>query len=525
MMIINFYIMLGNIDSMPTATVLEVEPESQPQPDQTVSLPEIDDLDAFLGESEKVFTVATMTAADVDGLIKERQIMIHQVDDLETLSKKCSQRVVNSNTCTGLAATNYADLMAVGLIDAAYVERLQKMDELISKFQAVEHLPREASVKLAGLEEKRKDFQDRMAVKIQEKQEKLGLYQGIVREEIKNHFAQRIEKLIQGIAGIETNPHVKERLQVMKEAEQEALKVKQQAAARQAALEQQQLAKKVERFIQSIGAKHVQAFQRLEELTGEAELESRLLRLMNGKDEQQKRSVLESLRNQLIKAIIEGEDEGEEKGQLKSPAEVVPWQMGDKRDKRDKRGNKIIYCAALDFLAEPAMVAQLKGTAQQKDVEQLISSNHILRRLFGKRWLNDNGQQKPGRFWAAFEQRQENDRQGITAVRKQKRAEIAQEKLALEQTTKDILARGGFLVDVPLTKLIKGKQVVAGRERAVIRLEKVQSSKGNECWEVVELLGVSNGLIKIGDRSPLNLQSFPAWLRDAAAHLYYKQRG
>ena len=57
-----------------------------------------------------------------------------------------------------------------------------------------------------------------------------------------------------------------------------------------------------------------------------------------------------------------------------------------------------------------------------------------------------------------------------------------------------------------------------------MRLEKVKAKSGNEVWKVVEVSSAIHGL-KVGDTSPLDMRSFPNWLREAAEPHFTKRGG
>jgi len=57
----------------------------------------------------------------------------------------------------------------------------------------------------------------------------------------------------------------------------------------------------------------------------------------------------------------------------------------------------------------------------------------------------------------------------------------------------------------------------------VVRLERRKSKRGNDFWQVVEVYGTTNGL-KVGDASPLDMRSFPEWLR-RSANLHFVKQG
>ncbi len=88
------------------------------------------------------------------------------------------------------------------------------------------------------------------------------------------------------------------------------------------------------------------------------------------------------------------------------------------------------------------------------------------------------------------------------------------QKEIFEKESQAIIERGGSIVKVPIIEKVRGKNIVVGKEKGIVRLEKAMSKKGNEYWKVVEVYGATNGL-KVGDNSPLDMRSFPVWLRES----------
>jgi hypothetical protein len=234
------------------------------------------------------------------------------------------------------------------------------------------------------------------------------------------------------------------------------------------------------------------------------------------------------VRSRLITAIIEGEGDK----QLKNPKEIVPWKV---------TSTSISYGPAINdlrfFQTEQALRAAAEaGNEQAKKLleqrEQILNENEAIRRLVGPQWITDRrtGERRMGAFWAAFETRKKNDEDGITAARKEERKEAAKREAAFKEAVDAIIARGGFVVEVPVVKNIRGQKAVIGKERGAVRLEKGRSPErvvkdpktgretkkgGNEYWKVVEIFGAAGGL-KVGQTSPLNMGAFPQWFREAA---------
>jgi hypothetical protein len=100
---------------------------------------------------------------------------------------------------------------------------------------------------------------------------------------------------------------------------------------------------------------------------------------------------------------------------------------------------------------------QAKKLLEQR--EQIIAGNEVVRRLVGPQWITDRktNEKRVGAFWAAFETRKKNDKEGVTAARKKEREEAAKREAAFKKATEEIIKRGGFVVEAPVIKEIRGK--------------------------------------------------------------------
>lgn len=484
---------------------------------EEAAMPSIEDLDALLRESESVATVASMSEKEIDEMVERRQESLERLQDVGTIRESRLQKVENNNPLGGLKPSDYERLVQEEMIDAPYAERLKKLDGVIAKLESLDYPSADAKAELEKLSSVRNAFREKLEGQIGEQQQEITARREEVKNKVLEHYAKRTEELERTVAEIESNPRVAERLQTMAEKEMSELfakreKEKQEAEAR-IEKERKAVIQEATRYIQSLGTRHSNAFKRLGELVGNEKIADELLQALGEEDARKQQVAFDRVRSRLMNAVIDGEGEK----QLKDPKEIVPWKVGP---------TSIQYGDAMNFLrfheTEKALqVAADAGNEQAKKIveqrEQIINGNEVIRRLVGPQWVTDRktNNRRAGAFWANFETRKKNDKEGITAARKKEREEAARREAAFKKSTEEIVKRGGFVVEVPVMKEMRGKKEIVGREKGAIRLEKGKSKKGNEYWKVAEIFGATNGL-KIGDVSPLDMRSFPQWLSESA---------
>ncbi len=484
---------------------------------EEAKMPSIEDLDALLRESESVAIVASMSEKEIDEMVERRQKLLDRLQNVETIRESRLQRVENFNPLKDLKPNDYERLVQEGMIDAPYAERLKKIDDVIAKLEALDYPSADAKAELEKLSEVRNAFREKLESQIEERQQEIAARREEVKNKVLEHYGARVEELERTIAEIESNPRVMERLQIIAEKEMQAVFAKREAEKKafEAKIEQDRKAiiQEANRCIQSLSARHSNAFKRLGELLGNEKIADELFSVLGKENARKQQSAFDRVRSRLINAIIDGEGEK----QLKDPKEIVPWKVAQ---------TSIRYVDAINFLrfheTEKALRAaadagdkQAQKLLEQRD--QIIKGNEVIRRLVGPQWITDRktNERRMSAFWAAFETRKKNDKEGITAARKKEREEAAKREAAFKKATEEIIKRGGFVVEAPVIKEVRGKKEVVGKQKVAVRLEKGKSKKGNEFWKVVEVFGATNGL-KVGDASPLDMRSFPQWFRESA---------
>lgn len=201
-------------------------------------------------------------------------------------------------------------------------------------------------------------------------------------------------------------------------------------------------------------------------------------------------------------------------------SEVVPWEnhatslpyYDTLRDLRFHIKN------TLRPLAEAGDERAQKLLEQAEDIDR---QDTALFRLYGKKRIIDpkTGKEKLGWLWRAREVREENDRNGITEENKKAREEAERRKIEFAKQAKEIIERGGFVVDAPIMKKINGKDKEVGKEPCAVRLEKVKAKSGGDMWEIIEMFPLEVPGLRVGKRSQLNMKQFPEWfLKEARKH-------
>jgi hypothetical protein len=479
--------------------------------------PSIEDLDALLRESESVATVASISEKEIDEMVETRQESLDRLQNIEVIRESRLQRVENFNPLKDLTPNDYERLVQEGMIDAPYAERLKKLDGVIAKLEALDYPPADAKAELEKLSGVRNAFREKLEGQIEERQQEIAARREGVKNRVLEHYGTRVEELERTIAEIESNPRVMERLREIAEKEMQAVFAKREAEKKafEAKIEQERKAaiQEASHYIQSLGARHSNAFKRLGELLSNEKIADELVMVLGEEDVRKQQGAFDRVRSRLMNAIIDGEGSK----QLKDPKEIVPWKVAQ---------TSIQYREAIDFLRFHETEKALRTAAKAGDTQaqkllkqrkQVINGNEVIRRLVGPQWVTDRktNERRMGAFWAGFETRKKNDKEGITAARKKEREEAAKREAAFRKSTEKMIKRGGFVVEVPVVKEVRGKKEVVGKEKGAILLEKGKSKKGNEYWKVAEIFGAINGL-KVGDVSPLNMRSFPQWLRESA---------
>jgi hypothetical protein len=502
----------------------QIKVEGQGDVVKEAALPSVGDLKGLLEEAKNITKVALMSEREIDEMVERRQKSLDLLRDAY-LAQESLLKMEDSGPLKDLKSDDYDRLIQEKIIGASYAELLKQLDDEITKLESLDFPSAVTKAELHKLYGVRNSVREKIESQIVERQQEIAAQLKKQRDEELNLYKRRVEELEQTIAEIESNPRVLERLRAMAEREmKEFFEERERKKKEFEAKIEQERKKRIQdatRYIQSLGARCANAFKRLGELTGNEKIADELAVALREEDTRKQQSVFDRVRSQLRRAIIDGEGEK----QLKDPSEVVPWEV---------RSTSIPYYLALGEIQDDTTknALELAARSGDKNAERLLKqrdevlvADQILFRLFGKKWITDRktNEKRLSPFWAAFETRIKNDREGITAARQKEREEAAKREAEFKQKAQEIIDRGGFVVEVPIIKIVRGKREVVGKQKGVVRLEKRKSKKGNEYWKVVEVFGITNGL-KVGDVSPLDMLSFPQWFREAAKP-YFVMRG
>lgn len=482
----------------------------------------------LLTESAQVLKAATLSGAEIDAALEKRLKTIETLRESYTKREERLHHVENFNPLAGLTASDYDRLVKENVIDTASGDYLKNLDATIKQFEEVKDPIPDILSQLERLGENRRAMQKEVARLIAEKQQEVDTRRESARGHVVAHYETRITRLEGTIAEIEKNPLVRDRLDKDEKARREAERVRQEEEERERKKAQEAVDKEVPRTLQSVGDKHKNAFHRMGELVGDAEIGEKLRAAVTALHEAQdavgkaesstekKRlaqevreadrelyNVIHGVKKRLLDAIVEGDGDK----QLKQPSEIVPWEVRSSN----------AYFPAMNFLQSKEVTARMSGLlAEGKPVPwaepylRIRDENEALKRLIGGKFLKDRGGKKTGELtelYAAFEIRKKNDEAGVTAARKAEREAVAKGKVEFNKNAAEIVGRGGFMV-------------MGGQ--GVVRLEKVKGQKGTELWEVAEVYG-KTGDLKVKSRSVLSMRGFPNWVGEAARTCFITQ--
>jgi len=482
---------------------------------EKVSLPDIKDLDIILKESEEVANIASLSEEEIDKMIERRQKAIDMYHNTDLVREERLRKTEKYNPLKNLTSSDYDRLIKEEIIDSDYTESLKKLDSIIAKLESLKNPSTDAVAELERLSQIRITIRENLESQIRQKQQEFSEEMEKTKGNIFEHYVKKSERMKEIFTEIEKNPRVLERIETMarKEMEEKGQKIEQ---------EQKKILTETNRLVQSLGARNTNAFKRLVEITNNKDISQILIKSLGEEDPRKKQSTFDRERSRLIKSIIEGEDEQ----QLKDPKEVVPWEVYP---------TSIHYIDAINTLQYGSFPKTLQVMADDGDEQakrlleqskQVVAENKALRQLFGNKWITDKktNEKRLGTFWSAFEIRKANDKNGLTETHKKERVEAKIKEQEFQKISAEIIKRGGFIVKIPIIERNKGKTQTIGSKKGVVRLEKVKSKKGeNEYhWKVVEVAGATDGL-RVGiNTSPLDMRSFPEWLRKSAENYFTK---
>ncbi|MBN2306564.1 hypothetical protein JXD20_01115 [Candidatus Peregrinibacteria bacterium] len=466
------------------------------------TLPDIGNLDVILKESEKVISHASLTEERIDEMIQKRAGLLERLQNTEATRDQRLEHVQDYDPFGDIDVGNYEGLVSAGVLDAENAVRLKKLDAVIDRLSSLDPPTIDSATELKKLSALRESFQKQLEERIKIRQQAVIDRRVEVRNKVLSHYLKRTGGLRAAIAEIDAQPKVLEKLKVL-EAETREKRKK----------EMEQFVRMMNESVQVLSDRHAKVFKRLSELTGNENITEDLLNAFLKESAQRQRNIFTGVRNRLIGSVIDGEG----KGQLKSSKEVVPWAEHSANISYVETVNGLRYFGNRKRLETMAAAGDVQAAQLLEECEQLINENEVLRRLIGKKHITDRetGKKCLGPFWAAFETRKANDETGVTEVRRKKRKEAAELEAKTKKAMADIIKQGGFAVTVPVYTSIRGKQQLSGKKKGAVRLERDKSKKGSEIWRVAEAAGGAD-ILEVGSTSPLNMSSFPSWVREPA---------
>ena len=130
-------------------------------------------------------------------------------------------------------------------------------------------------------------------------------------------------------------------------------------------------------------------------------------------------------------------------------------------------------------------------------------------------------QKRQGKFWAAFETREKNDKNGITNERRKAKEKAAMEKQEMDRVIAEIVEKGGIEVFEPILKKRPRRNdggiesIPTGERRGAVLIVKSTSRKtGSPFLRIDEVVGSLRG-VRVGANSPMDKSSFPNYIREA----------
>ncbi len=497
----------------------QAEKEQDKKTEEPLKIFDIDTkkIKMIVAEAKQIVGNTIAKEKDIDSLIEKREKDIQRIKNIDKIKDDRIKKVENYNPFFELSYTdNYDQLADEGLIDRSQLAVLKDLDAAITQLESIKFPTAEQVDILERLRMTKKNEGEKIDNFIMELQQETRKRQEELKNKIFENYSKRINKITSEIKEIESNPDVLNRLYDMakKEMEEYEKKIEEEAT---------DLVKESYRCLQSVEAKNKRAIQRIKDILGEQETEN--LKESIDAEKREKQSIFDHSRSELIKSILEGEGDA----QLKSPREIVPWVSG--------KSSSVNYFDALYFLMNNSVkenlrkIAQKEGENSQKAkeilerTEKAYNDYQMLRELIPPKWKKkkDDGKKEMTKFWAAFEERIENDEKGITELKKKEREEREKRKKERAEALRRIIEKGGIIAKMPVVEKTKrGKLRVIGYKNIGILLEERISSKGNHYLAIKEITeGAENWL----DRdnlpvSPMNGKSFPRWIYEAVKENY-----
>jgi hypothetical protein len=437
-------------------------------------------IDVLVSLAQTQIRQSQQSAEEVDRLVHERNTLLEDyIARIEADNKEGVYAPLY-----GIEVTDYAKLCEAGILSDEERIRLESVDttmETYKDFLAQGDMSKEMMQTMEELGNARLDIRADLSSEIETRREEL---------------ADEFHDIESRLKDIEQNQGVIDRLRDIAREDMDAYFATQEKekldAEEKARIDAQEKERLVQETIQKAGAsvtslamRHENTFTSIASQLSNPALAEEIHALVADTNMEHVRRVLNSVREGLIRVIMESED----KNHLKDPSQIVPWR---------KHTDALPYTDTLNFLRNNDVRKTVKEHATNSEslVEQMdtvVRQNEILRALFGAQYVFDytTKDKKQGKFWAAFSQRKENDQNGLTKQHKEERVQREEEMRALREQYDAIKQKGGFEVMVPSLEE-KGKKFVPGiPHRGAVLLTARLNKKSVPIFDVVETVGAA----------------------------------
>ncbi len=463
------------------------------------AIPSDEKLAGFVDELEQFTNRKRKEYEETEKLLEEHKGLVKSKESVQSTGKK-RYRIAEDyiNPFDRISSRNYSLLAREGIITEGRAVLLERLNGAIIKLEGIESPDDESISGLTNASNLRDKCQLEIEENLREKREEIEEKRERVKKKVIERHEKRIRKLQERIDEIIENPFVSDRMRREEEEEREEAKREREEYERE-------IIEGMKRSIQSLKARHENSFSEIETFTG---IDGVADLLRNGLEDENKKQIIQKIRDRLRNAIIDKDDDE----QLKDPGKVVPWKVHSSPYQYTDEVRRLSSSGEMRVLRE--MSGSGNGEAQKllEEAERIIAQNSILREIIGAMSFTDGeGKKRMSLFWSAFKERKGNDKDGTTERNKKERKERERKKAEFKEKAEEMIGKGGFEVRVPIYG--KGGKVLR-TERAVLIVKKGESKAGDrKIWKVVEALG-PEGATRLKNNQNA-IESFPEWLQDA----------
>ncbi|MBI2645140.1 hypothetical protein HYW94_03145 [Candidatus Uhrbacteria bacterium] len=478
----------------------------------TISLLSSPEFDADLSDSSVLIAHASMTEQEIDELIKKRESAKKKLDRIDSWKKERIEKIEKfTDPLDVIAPADYDMLLKAGLLTTEDAKKLEALDAQIQKAKSIQHPSQDIKNAIEKHTTQQGEVHKEIREVMHQRQRQFRERIETLKNKLAKIYIERAGKLTALLADIESQPRVMDRLKKIEEEQTE----KKEREEREI---QTKILNECTRMAQSMRDRHEHAFKRIAEALDDPNIKERILSALEQSQKsttfKQSEDYFRKIGDQLIRSILT--EEGDK--QIKSLKETTPRIMPGGIDYSEAKRNleNAANLTALTELAEKGSV-QAKKLLEQREL--VLKESGALDKI-----LEQKNMRGENIFLATFQRRRENDKNDMTKKLQEAREEqektdrlAKKEQEKQKHEMKEIVARGGFYVDVPQSVFIGGEWRLTGEKRqGVVRMEEVISKKGNKIWKITEVAGAAKDANLLGKVSSLNMNGFPQWLKDAA---------